>query len=95
MNKSGIYKILNKVNGKYYVGSSKDIDNRWKSHRYQLNHRIHKNKRLQNDWCEYGNDNFDFISIESISLTESEGILKEYDSSRYFVNRRTKVLGYS
>jgi len=26
---SGIYKIVNKVNGKYYVGSSNDIERRW------------------------------------------------------------------
>ena len=37
---SGIYKIINKVNGKYYVGSSNDIlgaGGRWKEHINGLN----------------------------------------------------------
>lgn len=43
---SGIYKIINKINGKYYVGSSKDIVTpnigRWYMHKYELN-----KKRIQ------------------------------------------------
>lgn len=29
----GIYKITNKINGKYYIGQSKDIDKRMKYHK--------------------------------------------------------------
>ena len=29
MKKIGVYRIVNKVNDKYYVGSSEDIDRRW------------------------------------------------------------------
>jgi len=32
----GIYKIINKNNGKYYVGSSVDIKERWNEHRRNL-----------------------------------------------------------
>ena len=34
--KSGIYKILNKVDGKYYVGSSKNIQYRWTEHKRKI-----------------------------------------------------------
>lgn len=29
----GVYKIINKINGKCYIGASKDIEKRWKTHR--------------------------------------------------------------
>ena len=63
---SGIYKIVNKVNGKYYVGSSKDIKNRWSSHKKELNGNYHHSYHLQRAWNMYGSDNFEFIVIEEI-----------------------------
>jgi group I intron endonuclease len=63
---SGIYKIINKINGKYYVGSAKNIRSRWNGHRHLLNKNIHKNPHLQNSWNKYGIDNFEFIIIEEI-----------------------------
>src|ERR1035437_367642 len=40
---SGIYKIINKVNNKYYVGSSNDVKKRWREHRGELKKKIHVN----------------------------------------------------
>jgi predicted GIY-YIG superfamily endonuclease len=34
--KRGIYKILNKIDGKFYLGSSKDIEHRWIDHIREL-----------------------------------------------------------
>ena len=31
--KSGIYQITNTINGKFYIGSAKDIDWRWTEHK--------------------------------------------------------------
>lgn len=66
MNKSisGIYAIVNKVNGKKYVGSSKDIEVRWKKHINQLNRGIHGNSHLQSSWDKYGKDGFHFVVLE-------------------------------
>ena len=66
---SGIYKIVNRVNGKYYVGSSNNIKKRWSKHKNDLNKNIHNNKYLQRSWNKYGKDNFDFIILEKISPT--------------------------
>jgi len=44
---SGIYKIINKIDGKYYVGSSQDINKRWNSHLNKLNKNNHINIHLQ------------------------------------------------
>lgn len=32
---TGIYKIVNKINGKIYVGQAKNIKERWKGHEYK------------------------------------------------------------
>lgn len=61
---SGIYAIVNKVNGKRYIGSSKDIEVRWKKHINQLNRGIHGNSHLQSSWDKYGKDSFDFVVLE-------------------------------
>lgn len=62
---SGIYKIINKVNGKYYVGSSTNItDKRWRKHKSCLRYNYHDNKHLQNAWNKYGENNFDFVIVE-------------------------------
>lgn len=63
----GVYKITNNVNGKFYVGSSKDIKYRWKQHRDKLNDNKHGNTHLQNAWNKYGEDNFKFEIIEECS----------------------------
>lgn len=36
-----IYKIINKVNGKFYIGSTKDIDKRWYQHYFALKNNCH------------------------------------------------------
>lgn len=67
---SGIYKIVNKVNGKYYVGSSLDIyrtpHGRFYQHKSHLKTKVHYNKHLQRAWNKYGENNFNFIVVENI-----------------------------
>lgn len=54
----GIYKIVNKVNRKYYVGSSKSVECRWAGHRRNLRNGEHENCHLQYAWNKYGEENF-------------------------------------
>ncbi len=61
---SGIYKITNSVNGKFYIGSSKDINYRWDEHKQYLNGGYHINPKLQNAWNFYGGDKFLFEVVE-------------------------------
>ena len=75
---SGIYKIVNKVNGKYYVGSSKDIYDRWKEHKQYLIHKYHPNDYLQHAWNKYGEIAFDFIIIEKLTESELKNIEQKY-----------------
>jgi len=59
----GIYKIVNKVNNKVYIGSATDIKKRWRDHRWYLNHNKHHNSHLQLSWNKYGKESFDFLVI--------------------------------
>src|ERR1035437_2787890 len=86
--KSGIYKITNEVNGKFYIGSSKDIDWRWTIHRRDLRANRHCNPKLQHSWNHHGEDKFIFNIVEEtlphqVILFDREqyylDILKPYD----------------
>lgn len=75
--KSGVYIIKNLVNGKVYIGSSIDIYNRWKTHKYGLKNNKHINQHLQNSWNKYGENNFDFSILEETSKLKTTLIEKE------------------
>lgn len=65
---SGIYKIVNAVTGKLYVGRSKNVFRRFKDHKYELRKNKHGNQYLQNAWNKYGEENFMWEVIELCSL---------------------------
>jgi len=70
---SGIYKIENKINGKFYIGSSKNIEKRFKVHKRGLNSNKHHNIYLQRSWLKYGASAFLFTIIEETNnLFEKE-----------------------
>jgi group I intron endonuclease len=75
---SGIYKIINKVNGKYYVGSSKNIHKRWNEHRSDLNNKKHANEYLQKSWNKHGPNNFNFVIMECIKEEKLIEIEQKY-----------------
>ena len=64
----GIYKIVNKINGDFYVGSSKNINKRWGQHLMKLKNNKHQNMILQRAWEKYGEDNFNFEIVENCSV---------------------------
>lgn len=74
---SGIYKIINKNNGKYYVGRSSNIEKRLKEHLYNLINNNHHNDNLQTDWNKYGKDDFEFVVVEYVE--DNISLLKEYE----------------
>lgn len=64
MSISGIYAIVNKLNGHRYIGSSSNIHSRWQVHINMLNRNDHHSRHLQNAWNKYGEENFLFVLLE-------------------------------
>ena len=64
----GIYKIINKINNKIYVGQSVNIQKRWYQHLYDANHRpmIGIDQAIK----KYGAKNFQCELIEECSADE-------------------------
>lgn len=62
---SGVYRIVNIINQKFYIGSTKNFDHRWnKEHKPQLNKNCHYNPHLQRAWIKHGEKNFKFEVLE-------------------------------
>lgn len=82
-----IYAIINQLNGKAYIGQTRNKIARWSKHRKTLERGEHHNSYLQNAYNKYGKENFQYtileqfeeISDEALGLKESEYIEK-YDS---------------
>jgi group I intron endonuclease len=60
----GVYQIRNTINGKIYIGSSKEIEERWKRHLKDLQDGRHHNIKLQRAFNKYGEAAFVFEVIE-------------------------------
>lgn len=71
-NKSGIYLIRNLINGKVYIGKSRDIDQRIGQHITMLNKKCktHENDHFINAWSKYGKLNFAYVVLEYLPLNE-------------------------
>lgn len=72
---SGIYNIINKLNGNVYVGSSKNCEKRFKTHKLQLKNNTHHCIALQRAVDKYGLENFDFVVIKQVK--EKDLLLEE------------------
>ncbi|MFA5323521.1 MAG: NUMOD3 domain-containing DNA-binding protein [Smithella sp.] len=69
--KSGIYKILNTVTGKCYVGSAVNLKKRRDEHFNLLRRGAHHSTKLQNSWGKHGEGAFVFEILETVSEKDS------------------------
>ena len=89
--KMGIYKIINIVNNKFYVGSAVNFSRRKTRHFSELRNGKHNNAKLQNAWNKYGESAFLFVEVEQIQdkslLLAAENVwLKKHVGSDYCYN---------
>jgi group I intron endonuclease len=68
---SGVYQILNTVNGKCYVGSSATIEQRWRTHRWGLETGRHHSRRLSRAVAKYGLPAFEFKVLEECDPSDN------------------------
>jgi group I intron endonuclease len=79
--KAGIYKITNKVDGRCYIGSSKDILKRIKDHFSALSKNKHINIKLQRAYDKHGGCNFEY---DVVVLCSEEELL---DTEQIYIDK--------
>lgn len=85
LEKSGVYKILNLQNGKFYIGSTvMSILKRIEHHKWNLCNNKHKNSHLQSSWNKYGENNFQVEIIEVTDKTQT--LIREQYWLDYYKN---------
>lgn len=92
----GIYKIINVVNNKFYVGSAVNFQNRKRRHWWALRNQRHANKHLQSAWNKYGEQSFVFVIVEEVDdekqILNAENVwLKEHVGKEYCYNLGTEA----
>jgi group I intron endonuclease len=61
--KIAVYRIENVVSGKYYIGSSGNLYERWRKHKNKLRAGTHPNPHLQGSWNKHGERCFVFSIV--------------------------------
>jgi hypothetical protein len=68
----GVFQLRNTLNGKILVESSPNLEAIWNRHRVELNFGTHRNASLQQDWKQYGEQNFAYEILEELDLARLE-----------------------
>ena len=82
MNKiSAVYKITNTITGDFYIGSSKNVKQRWADHKCKSRWNNNPNNPMYLDMKKYGLDKFAFeilaeVEVDSLKKTEQKFIEK-------------------
>jgi group I intron endonuclease len=76
MEQGYIYRIVNTVNWKQYIGSTARVADRWKEHQRLLNAGKHHSPVLQRAWIKYGSEAFSF-EILCTTPPDKDSILAE------------------
>ncbi len=95
-NESGIYKINNLINGKFYIGSTVNFYNRYRVHVSTLQNKKHDNSYLQRSINKYGLNNFTFSVVElceadQLERIEAAWLSKSFGSNCYNLNKSVEV----
>jgi len=71
----GIYKIQSRIKpSRVYIGSSVNIYNRWRQHRYDLRHNNHSSRTLQRHFNKYGEMDLEFSIV---CICDRENLIPE------------------
>lgn len=87
----GIYKIINVVNNKFYIGSAVNFSRRKTRHFSELRTGKHNNRYLQSAWNKHGEQSFIFAIVEKIEnksllLAAENRWLKDHVGKDYCYN---------
>ena len=77
----GVYKITNTITGDFYIGSSKDVKQRWANHKKASTWKRFPNSPMYLDIQKYGTNKFSFqilaeVEVDKLKETEQQFIEK-------------------
>ncbi len=70
---AGVFRILNRANGRVLIGSGPDLPGILNRQRFQLEMGSHPDKELQRDWSEHGADAFEFETLDVLKPSGEPG----------------------
>ncbi|RJE88840.1 DUF2087 domain-containing protein [Paenibacillus sp. 1011MAR3C5] len=66
----GVYGIKNNMNGRMYIGASTNMDGLWSKEQFILGLGSHMNKKLQQEWKQFGREAFTYLILETVKTEE-------------------------
>lgn len=75
---SGIYRITNTITNDFYIGSSKNIKNRYKEHKCKSKWNEQPNNPMYLDMQKYGTDKFSFQILEEVEEEKLKEIEQQF-----------------
>jgi group I intron endonuclease len=67
---AGVFQVKNTANGKVFLGSSLNLQGPLNAHRFMLTIGSHRNKTLQKEWNEFGEEKFVFEILEKVKVKD-------------------------
>jgi group I intron endonuclease len=98
MKSNGVYRIVNNINKKVYIGSTGSkggFKKRWSYHLSDLRQNKHHSRHLQRAWNKYGEDSFVFEILEIIENFTKETLLIREQYYLDFYKSYDVNLGYN
>lgn len=80
--------IRNLINGKYYIGSAKNLERRQKDHYRMLRGKYHHNRHLQSAYERYGEEAFKFVVLNFVEVENLIKVEQEYMDSFFAADQR-------
>ena len=75
---SGVYKITNIITGDFYIGSSKDVKLRWRSHKRPSAWNKQPNNQMYLDMQKYGLENFVFEILAEVEIEKLKEMEQQF-----------------
>lgn len=99
---SGIYRITCTTTGKFYIGSSSNLQHRWTQHLYNFRNNIHGNPHMQNAFNKHGEKSFIFevveLTLPAFQLEREQhwlDKLKPFNQKGFNINRTASKPSFS
>lgn len=89
----GVFQLKNISNNKIFIDNSVDMISKWNRHKTELRFGNHKNRELQNDWNEKGEDNFVFEVLSELKQDDNKEVnySKELKLLQQMIIDETKI----